>query len=545
MFNPKELFLRARPASLAEFRLNISEYNAIIACPNPPHEAIAAGRAIAVPSGEFDVGLILEKLPAHFKPDIVNLSARDPGFIPRGLDQFDCPKVMKIGDTFHWGDGSLKGIIEYCQRLQCDYHWVYQGVQHLHFFVEAGLKNVFWLPGTPVIEHYVPEKPSEKSYDVIFRGSQSDFHVYRSYLLRALKAANIPIDIARKPYHECLDDYPKAKIVFNCGLNGDTNRRIFEVLMAGGFLLTDRLSPQSGVFKLFQEGVHFECYGSEAELIEKINHYLNAPDDAERIAAAGQKMLLEHFSQHDTQQRFYRYILQGDLDDAFTLKHDPRARLENSNSTPEDLKLRLEIYQLVQEIHRLNPSLNVTYWRGERPQLISDLADLPRVTLTYANDSLSTIQQWCDQAGVGQQVHYLNLALTSANAQSAQIILLDLPDSLDDLKHELSHILDTLNQTGILVIVGRSSWLYRYRLAMLLRAKGLKTIHLCVSDPNRGFNSDTFQIFKREPLPKRSSSQMEESLVLRFLRFRILVKETVAALPVVRSLRRLKPSLRP
>ncbi|MEC4816814.1 MAG: glycosyltransferase, partial [Scytonema sp. PMC 1069.18] len=330
MFKPKELFLRAYPVPLSEFNLEDKDDQNIIACPKPPIEAVKAGKAISVPSGQFDVCVILKQLD-DFQPELVNLSARNMNFIPRGLEKIKCPKVMKIGDTFHWGDGSLSGIINYCQTLQCDYHWVYQGVQHLHFFIEAGLKNVFWLPGTPVIHHYVPQKSTLKTYDIVFRGSQSELHVHRSRLLKFLQSSGVNIDIQKKPYIECLEDYAKSQIVFNCGLNGDTNRRVFEVLMAGGFLLTDRLTPQSGLFHLFQEGIHLECYGNEGELLEKINFYLKNPDKAEQIALAGHQKLINCYNQQIIKQKFYRYIFKGEIEPIFLLEHDKRVLYTRQN----------------------------------------------------------------------------------------------------------------------------------------------------------------------------------------------------------------------
>ncbi|MEO1375925.1 MAG: glycosyltransferase, partial [Cyanobacteria bacterium J06635_10] len=290
----KELRIISSSISISQLdldRLEENDHQILIACPSPPPEAVKAGKAIAVPKGEFSTDIILDQLPSTFSPDFVQLTARNMSFIPRGLEKFTCPKVMKIGDTFHLGDGSLTSIVEYCKLFQCDYHWGYQGVQHLHFFVEAGLKNVFWLPGTPVINQYIPQKQESKSDDIVFRGSQSKQHVYRSRLLQFLQDSWINIDISRKSYIESLEDYTKSGIVFNCGLNSDSNRRIFEVLMAGGFLLTDRLSPQSGLFSLFQEGVHLECYGDENELLQKIDFYLNNPEKAEQIAYEGHRKL--------------------------------------------------------------------------------------------------------------------------------------------------------------------------------------------------------------------------------------------------------------
>jgi hypothetical protein len=42
------------------------------------------------------------------------------------------------------------------------------------------------------------------------------------------------------------DVYAESLACFNASLNGDLNFRVFEVLSAGGCLLTDRLAPEAG-----------------------------------------------------------------------------------------------------------------------------------------------------------------------------------------------------------------------------------------------------------------------------------------------------------
>ncbi|MFP6688354.1 MAG: glycosyltransferase [Alphaproteobacteria bacterium] len=72
--------------------------------------------------------------------------------------------------------------------------------------------------------------------------------------------------------------------------------RIFEIMAAGGMVLTDRLAPQFGLSHLFREGEHLAAYGSIGELLEKIEHYLDHPEEAARIAAAGEAHYGEHFA---------------------------------------------------------------------------------------------------------------------------------------------------------------------------------------------------------------------------------------------------------
>jgi hypothetical protein len=440
---PQELILRPKPVALSEFDHLLSSQ--IIACPNAPIEAIEAGKAVSVPAGTFDVEVIRSQLPTNFQPDLISLSARVMSFLPQGLEKFPCPKVMKIGDTFHFGDGTLSGMVEYCQKLNCDYHWTYQGAHHLHFFVEAGLRNVFWLPGTIAIEPYIPPEFIHKE-GVIFRGGESELHGYRKRVLNDLRQSNIAIDIQSKPYEACLEDYAKAQIVINCSLNGDLNRRVFEVLMAGGFLLTDRISTQTGLSELFQEGIHLECYGDVPELTEKIRFYLAHPKQANQIAKNGHQKFIDCYQQSAIQQKLYEYVLEHKIEPSFQITQDRRLLPK----TPETLKTRLKVYQVIQELHRLLPKLNLLYWKGRHRSLLSDLADLPRLQLTYIHQisEISEMQAWCTEVGVDHQIQFQDVAQMAQ--LSFQIVLID----ADQLQRSLQEILPFIAETGLLLIVG-------------------------------------------------------------------------------------------
>jgi hypothetical protein len=480
MLNPKELVLRPFPAALSEFQsADFTTQRRIIACPNPPIEAVQKGYAISLSSSEFDIHDVLQQLPSTFQPDLVSLSARKMGFQPQGLDRLSCPTLMKIGDTFHWGDGSLNGIVRYCRSLNCDFHWVYQGVQHLHWFVEAGLKNVFWLPGTPVIDPYVPSKPAEKLYGVIFRGSESHLHAYRSQVLRYLQQADVEVDIQQKPYLDCLEDYVRAQIVLNCSLNGDTNRRVFEVLMAGGFLLTDRLSPQTGIQHLFREGEHLECYGSLPELVEKVKFYLAHPEKAEQIAIAGQQQLLSHYNQSLTQQKLHRYVFTQEIEPPFRLEHDRRITVIPKDQPSESLDQRLQLYQLIQELHRINPQLHGIYWRGRHRQLLADLVDLARLKLSYVESetAIEPVKTWCTEIDIDRQVHWE----TPETLQSpAQLILIDLPETLQSARERLAELDPHLAASGLLLFIGQASMQQKTWLDFVLRSKSYQPTTISV-----------------------------------------------------------------
>ncbi len=65
--------------------------------------------------------------------------------------------------------------------------------------------------------------------------------------------------------------------------------RVFDVLACGGFLLAER-SPALG--ELFTVGVELDVYADRDELLEKVRHYLQHPEQAARMAAAGRARVL-------------------------------------------------------------------------------------------------------------------------------------------------------------------------------------------------------------------------------------------------------------
>lgn len=374
----KVLNLLGYPTPLSEFDLDSPDRNLVVACPDAPAEAVAAGLAIDINPLNADAREIRGRMPPGFTPDMIHLSARDIRFLPKNLRAFGCPTVMKLGDTFQWGDGSLLEIIEYCRQLDCDYHWTYQCPQHLHFFVEAGLRNVFWLPGTVALEFaQVPPVP-RKDGKIVFRGSLQSVHGRRAKLLRSLEAAGFPVDSGRTDYRGALRDYAGAGIAFNCSANGDLNRRVFEVVMAGGFLLTDRLSSDAGLGSLFVEGKHYEGYGDEGELARHSKYYLANPDRAREIGLAGQTLLMDAYPPEKMREDFYSYVIDG-ISARSVRKAETRAPSEDRECL--GLRERVAAYEILQEIHANLGEVKGLIYGDIRSILASDLRDLVRLTI--------------------------------------------------------------------------------------------------------------------------------------------------------------------
>ena len=103
------------------------------------------------------------------------------------------------------------------------------------------------------------------------------FHPYRHYIVSSLKNRFNNFLHGQTTQSEASLLYNKSLISLNVSLNSDLNWRFFEVIAAGGFLLTDRLPDSSGISEFLHEGKHFEAYSSLDELIDKVKFYLNHP----------------------------------------------------------------------------------------------------------------------------------------------------------------------------------------------------------------------------------------------------------------------------
>lgn len=78
---------------------------------------------------------------------------------------------------------------------------------------------------------------------------------------------------------------------FHVQCENSTNPRIYDVLAAGGFLLTEY---RPAIEDELEDGKHLVWYKSLDELKEKTEYYLAHEDEREAIALEGQKFVLEH-----------------------------------------------------------------------------------------------------------------------------------------------------------------------------------------------------------------------------------------------------------
>ncbi|MCI5065293.1 glycosyltransferase [bacterium] len=158
---------------------------------------------------------------------------------------------------------------------------------------ERGGVEAEWMPLWA--SRYV-EPQEEKEFGAVFVGSLNrELNPDRVQFFEALQAR---IDLLCKT-GSWWDIFPRSEIVINQTVKRDLNFRVFEAMMSGALLITERTS--NGLLSLFTDGEHLVTYekGDVEEAAEKISYYLQHKEEARRIAAAGRERILqEHLPVH-------------------------------------------------------------------------------------------------------------------------------------------------------------------------------------------------------------------------------------------------------
>lgn len=352
--------------------------------PNQPQMMLAGW----TPAGEYDLmaALQAQQLRTQFDALVVWSDASGSNR-PLNLAAFDCPKVLCVGDTHHL-ERPLTDVIGYAQRAGFDFIVSSHNRQHLHWFGEAGFSKLAWIPGLKARHIPRPIKSGRKP-QVCFIGQWSDFHPRRQRLLAAMQDNAVPL-LARQATREASADlYAGSVASFNASLNGDLNLRVFEVLSAGGCLLTDRLSPQSGLDLILREDRDFCAYGSAEELVDKARFLLREPAAALAIARAGNRTYTQTMLPQRQTEVLLDWVFGGPIDSAYAIARPP----PQSSPTPS-LKLRLSVYEALQEAHRQLEKPRVLFSSTLPTIFHQDAADLYRLDMTIGDPREMPYVSW-------------------------------------------------------------------------------------------------------------------------------------------------------
>ena len=332
---------------------------------------------VVAPKGPYDLHELLRQSGVDPAFDLVVVSVdsllRNQ---PANLAAFGCPLVFLAGDTHHM-EAPLRTAVAYARSQPFDLVVACHNRHHMHWFVAAGARQVAWLPG--LIARHVPAPiPPRRQPAIAFVGQTGPLHPRRSRMLESLQGAGLPLHAGQASREKSARYYAACQVAFNASLNGDLNMRVFEVLSAGGCLLTDRLGPLSGLGLILEEGREYLAYGDGEELVEQARALLADPARADAVAAAGHCRFMAELRQELQVARLMRWIDGGEIAPLYLGHDDPRVR---RGPVPDRLVARLRTYEKVQEQHRRQENLTVGVPASLPAGHVFDLADLPRLTL--------------------------------------------------------------------------------------------------------------------------------------------------------------------
>lgn len=248
------------------------------------HDVLTAGYKFAshleltVDAPFMHIDRLIQLAPDDFKPDVILIHDNSAPIVFTGFDETEIPTIFYSVDTHHHAPlhRYLAEVFDYTFVAQRDY---------IPFFQEWG-QNPEWLP--LYASRYV-EASSEREYGAVFVGTlNANLNPDRVAFFDALRAKTDVLCTSG----EYWKIFPVSDIVINQTVKGDLNFRVFESMMCGSMLLTERSG--NGLFELFEEGKHLVTYekGNVEEAAQKISYYLKNLDEARRIAHCGREEIL-------------------------------------------------------------------------------------------------------------------------------------------------------------------------------------------------------------------------------------------------------------
>ena len=344
-----------------------------------------------VPAGAHDAQTLINWLPANQKPDLIVVKADATGRnLPGRLAGVKCAKVLLVGDTHHM-DAPVRRVLEYAHSEPFDFVVMDHTRHHGHYFVESGFSRVSWLPAFDISAHATTRRENQETDpSVVFVGQVGPLHPFRSHVLQTLTDAKVPLHVLRAPPDKAAQLYADARVSLNASLNGDLNLRVFEIMAAGGCLLTDKLSQQAGLDDLFQDRAHLVYYDSDESLVANARDLLAHPERAQAIASSAHARFQEEHCAEARVASLTKWIDSGVLESRWDLSGDKRSRHIRSTHVA-DLNARLVTYEAIQELHRAHTAggkpLGIVAWPDVDPRLLADLVDLPRLHLSIFGES--------------------------------------------------------------------------------------------------------------------------------------------------------------
>lgn len=257
------------------------------------HEVMSCGYAqhldIQLVGGLPHINEIVRSLPGGFYPDAIVFHDNSSPVSIIGFETCDIPVLFYSVDAHHHYalHSYLAHLFDYTMVAQKDYIG--------HF--EALGREVEWMP---LWASRVVEASSEKSHKAVFVGNLNPaLNPQRVAFFEALKKKTDVFCTVG----EWWKIFPNSEIVINQTVKGDLNFRVFEAMVCGSLLLTEK-SP-NGLFELFSDGQHLVSYNKNDvdEAASLIDYYISNQARCREIAAAGRaEIVAKHMPAHRAQR---------------------------------------------------------------------------------------------------------------------------------------------------------------------------------------------------------------------------------------------------
>lgn len=253
------------------------------------HEVVTVGTAahldIRLDNPIVHIDTLLQLLPKGFKPDrLIWLDNSSPMAI-LGIEDCSIPAVFYSVDTHHHH-------VRHALLAHCFDHTLVAQKDYLPHFTESE-QRVSWLP-LWASEYIRPQ--SEKKYGAAFVGTLNPkLNPKRVKFFNRLRD-KVPVKVLEGHFASI---FPHAEIIINQTVKGDLNFRVFEAMMSGAVLLTEK--TDNGLLELFEDGTHLVTYTTDDidDAAAKITALLSEPTRCKLIGAAGrEKVLNEHCPSH-------------------------------------------------------------------------------------------------------------------------------------------------------------------------------------------------------------------------------------------------------
>lgn len=165
----------------------------------------------------------------------------------------------------------------------------------------------YYLPHAAEPEAY-PRFEILKKYDLCFIGHMQEYHKGNGinktrlevldHMLRTFPNFYFGSRHGAWPDKNMFEDAAKkfcqSRVVFNISIGNDANMRLFETLITGSFLLTNRIPELKSIEKYgFIDGKHYAAYETLEDAEELARYYIKHDDEREVIAKAGYEQALK------------------------------------------------------------------------------------------------------------------------------------------------------------------------------------------------------------------------------------------------------------